>query len=68
MEFHADERILFETAHSILIMMILTPTKSIEPYQVLFEKNPILQARLEKKQKHVNSFTFFYLNLTKVNL
>ena len=32
MEFHADERILFETAHSILIMMILTSTKSIEPY------------------------------------
>ena len=53
MEFHADERILFETAHSILIMMILTPIKSIEPYQVLFEKNPILQliVRLEKKAK-----------------
>ena len=23
MEFHADERILFETAHSILIMMVV---------------------------------------------
>ena len=36
-----------------LIMMTLTPTKSIEPYQVLFEKSPILQliVRLEKKTK-----------------
>ena len=46
-----------------LIMMTLTPTKSIEPYQVLFEKSPILQliVRLEKKkQRHVNSFYQFH--------
>ena len=47
-------------------MMTLTPTKSIEPYQVLFEKSPILQliVRLEKKkqkkQRHVNSFYQFH--------
>ena len=46
-----------------LIMMTLTPTKSIEPYQVLFEKSPVLQliVRLEKKkQRHVNSFYQFH--------
>ena len=47
----------------LLIMMTLTPTKSIEPYQVLLEKSPILQliVRLEKKkQRHVNSFYQFH--------
>ena len=44
-------------------MMTLMPTKSIEPYQVLFEKSPILQliVRLEKKkERHVNSFYQFH--------
>ena len=48
----------------ILIMMTLTPTKSIEPYLVLFEKNPILQLIVwlekSKKQKHINSFYQFH--------
>ena len=46
-----------------LIMMTLTPTKSIEPYQVLFERSPILQliVRLEKKNK--DTLTLF-INFT----
>ena len=41
----------FCSKRHILIMMTLTPTKSIEPYQVMFKKSPTLQliVRLKKK-------------------
>ena len=45
----------FCSKRHILIMMTLTPTKSIEPYQVMFKKSPTLQLIVRLKKKTLTS-------------